>query len=74
MIERQAMYKTQKALLDLLVNIVRQYEDIYYKCPNQRHRKTIITLEGDRYKITDYQTKWRNTKATTQKSIDYGKD
>ena len=66
---RQVMSKPQKALLDVLAAIVREYEDAFCRLPNKRHSKTTITFEGDRYKITDFQTKWRKAKKQLNKNV-----
>lgn len=58
MIDRQQMEATQKALLDSIATLLKAYNEMYLS-PLYAHSRTTITFEGQRYKITDIQTKWR---------------
>lgn len=63
MIDRQQMEATQKALLDSISTLLKAYNEMYLS-PLYVHSKTTITFEGQRYRITDIQTKWRKRHET----------
>lgn len=58
-IVRQGMPPQQKQDLDSLAMWVRLYLEHWYKQDGQRHSKTIIKFEGDRYKPTEIEVHFR---------------
>lgn len=58
-ITRQSLSQEQKKDLDMLSSYVRQYLERWYKRDNQRHSKTIIKFEGDRYKPSEIEVHFR---------------
>lgn len=58
-IVRQGMPQQQKYDLDSLAMQVRLYLERWYKRDGQRHSKTIIKFEGDRYKPTEIEVHFR---------------
>lgn len=58
-IVRQGMPQQQKHDLDSLAMWVRLYLERWYKQDGQRHGKTIIKFEGDRYKPSEIEVHFR---------------
>lgn len=58
MIDRKQMEATQKALLDSIATLLKTYNELCLS-PLYVHSQTVIKFEGQRYRITDLQTKWR---------------
>lgn len=58
-IVRQGMPQQQKHDLDSLAMWVRLYLEKWYKQDGQRHSKTIIKFEGDRYKPSEIEVHFR---------------
>lgn len=59
MIIRQGMNPQQKRDLDILTARVRMFLERWYKQDGQRHSRTIIKFEGDRYKPTEIEVHFR---------------
>ena len=57
-ISRRDMNAAQKALLDSIATLVKAYNEMCLS-PLYSHSKTVITFEGQRYKVADIQRKWR---------------
>ncbi len=60
-IVRQGMPTDQKRDLDLLSMQVRMYLERWYKQDGQRHSKTLIKFEGDRYRPTEIEVHFRRS-------------
>jgi hypothetical protein len=58
-IVRQGMPTEQKNDLDAVTFYVRRYLERWHKTEGQRHSKTVLTFEGDRYKPTQIDTHFR---------------
>lgn len=58
-IVRQGMPQQQKNDLDSLAMRVRLYLERWHKQDGQRHSKTIIKFEGDRYKPSEIEVHFR---------------
>lgn len=65
MVERSKLDITQKALLDSITTLLKAYNEMYLS-PLYMHSRTTITFEGQRYKVTDIQTKWRKRHETNE--------
>lgn len=65
MLDRQRLDVTQKALLDAITTLTKTYCELY-KSPLYKHSKTVIVLQGQRYRITDFKTKWRKCNETDE--------
>lgn len=65
MVERSKLDITQKALLDSIATLLKAYNEMYLS-PLYMHSRTTITFEGQRYKVTDIQTKWRKRHETNE--------
>lgn len=63
MINRQSLDVQQKALLDAIATLLKAYNEMYLS-PLYVHSRTTISFEGQRYKITDIQTRWRKRHET----------
>lgn len=53
------MNPQQKRDLDILTARVRMFLERWYKQDGQRHSRTIIKFEGDRYKPTEIEVHFR---------------
>ena len=60
-IVRQGMPQQQKWDLDKLALQIRMYLERWYKQDGQRHSKTVITFEGDRYRPTEIEVHFRRS-------------
>ena len=56
---RRGMPQEQKHDLDMVAARIRHYLEAWHKQPGQRHSKTIIVFEGDRYRPTGFETHFR---------------
>ena len=58
-INRQQLSIEQRKELDMLALQARMYLERWYKQDGQRHSRTVIKFEGDRYRPTEFETRFR---------------